>query len=518
MKRRQIGTILLAGTMALSSVLISGCGAAASESAGTATISYESVDDLVASADAAYESGDYDAAFENYAAALETNPVSIEAQIGLAKCQLQQKHYGMAYTNLQSAVNLEPEAAEIYDLLIQLSEESGDISYARSAVKLAERYNVEDILNRVPESPVFSYESGSYEQKLSLDVTAAEGSEIYMIETKDSRSYSYVYDGTPIPVTTGETTFEAYCVQDGVPSTGAEITLNLSYEPTEVTFADPLMEQLVRLTLDIPDGAITDIDCESVTYLDKYDLEDTVEDYDDYLAMQFSTLEDLQYFPNLTDLDLEDEEKLMDYAPIACCRKLEYLHLYDCNIADISFVSKMNNLYSLYLSGGNVSDLQPAADCISLRSVTLYGNPVNDLTPLMELDLVTLQIDYGQLSSLADLQNFPNLSSLTVYEVGGVDLGELAELTKLTSLSLYNYAHSKRSDEDEAVNDLSFLAALTNLESLRIYGLGDLNQLNYITDNLANLTTLRIRDAENDRLEDSYIEMLQSALPNCDIN
>ena len=76
--------------IACSSALLIGCG---QNKKGQVT--YESVDTVIADAGQAYESGDYADALNLYADAIKTNPLSVDAQLGAAKCQMALKNYMM---------------------------------------------------------------------------------------------------------------------------------------------------------------------------------------------------------------------------------------------------------------------------------------------------------------------------------------------------------------------------------------------------------------------------------------
>lgn len=117
-------------------LLLSGCQNSTLETA----ITYDSVDDINAEAQKLYDDGDYTSSLTKYSEAIAKNPTDIDSMIGAAQCQIALENYSMAGTNLSAAIRVEPTDYRIYDLYVQMSEESENISYARTAVTLAQTY------------------------------------------------------------------------------------------------------------------------------------------------------------------------------------------------------------------------------------------------------------------------------------------------------------------------------------------------------------------------------------------
>ena len=291
------------------------------------SVSYDNVADLTQEANELYTEGSYKEALAKYTEALKLNPIDMDSQLGMVECQIALNNYSLAATNLSAAVKVNPTIEKIYELYIELSKASENLSYARTAVSLATTHNIESFLSKVPEAPVIDTPAGSYDSALEVRISAADGSEIHVTEIKDS-STSYDY-ADPIKITRGRTTLTAYSIKDGIPSETVSAQYNCDYPPIEITFSDPVIEMLVRGTLDKPTEPITDVDCEEVRELNQYDLYRNMNmDWSDYYDLQIESLSDLTYFPNLQYLSLENLEHVTDFSPIAQCKHIYNLDAY----------------------------------------------------------------------------------------------------------------------------------------------------------------------------------------------
>lgn len=486
-------------------ILLSGCQNSMSE----AVITYGSVADINQEAVKLYDSGDFAAALSKYSEAISLNPTDIDAMIGTAQCQIALENYVMADTNLSAAVRVDPTDHRIYDLYIQMGKECDNINYARNAVSLAQAYNITDFLDRVPETPEISCPNGLYDSKFDVEILAPGGSDIFVSESKDSMYTSYKYH-KPIAITRGDTSLEAYCVVDGIPSDTVTANYVCDYPPIEVSFVDPLIEQLVRLDLGIESGTITDVDCESITLIEQPESEN----------IHVSSLEDLTLFPNLEELCLNNLENITDFSPLLSCKCLSIVDFSGCNIQDISFVEYLPNLEDCELSDNNITDLSPLVKCKNLYNLYVDGNPVNGLEALEKLDLQGISVTAAYIKDFSVFNNWENLDFLQIYGCGGFDLAPLGDLNKLKYLYLnareWEHLNGNWSSRQGPISDISFLASLTELEHLHIRGLSDCDQIDVIKT-LSKLSDLYIQMFGNSSLPDNIRQELQTALPKCSI-
>lgn len=495
-------------------LLLSGCQNSTPETA----VTYDSVDDINAEAQKLYDNGDYTSSLTKYSEAIAENPTDIDSMIGAAQCQIALENYSMASTNLSAAIRVEPTDYRIYDLYVQMSEESENISYARTAVTLAQTYNVTEFLDKVPNAPEINQPDGMYDSKFEVEISAPDGSEIYVAEKKDNSYISYEYHES-VTISRGNTDLEVYCVVDGIPSDTATAKYVCDYPPIEVSFVDPIIEQLVRLTLNKESETITDMDCENITNIRQYDLRNNGMSWDEYENIRVSSLADMSLFPNLQQLDLENIGNITDFSVLASCKSLSAIDFSDGNIQDISFVEYLPNLEYCRLSNNNISDLSPLLNCKNLYSLYIEGNPISNLSVLEELDLKNISITATYLDDFSIFESWEKLNYLQVYGCGGCDLTAIGQLSNLRYLYLYarDYSQDDWNSKQSPIDDINFLENLTSLEHLDIQGLSSYDQLS-VVKSLSNLTDLYVQTLDYSSLPDNIKQDLQSSLPKCVIN
>lgn len=494
--------------------LLSGCQKSIQETA----ITYDSVDDINTEAQKLYDDGDYTSALAKYSETIAENPTDIDSMIGAAQCQIALENYSMASTNLSAAIRVKPTEYRIYDLYVQMSQESENISYARTAVTLAQTYNVTEFLDKVPNTPEINQPDGLYDSKFEVEISAPDGSEIYVAKKKDNSYISCEYH-EPVTITRGNTDLEVYCVVDGIPSDTATAKYVCDYPPIEVSFVDPIIEQLVRLTLNKESETITDVDCESITNIRQYNLRNNGMSWDEYENLQVSSLADISLFPNLQQLDLENIGNITDFSVLASCKSLSSIDFSNGNIQDISFVEYLPNLGYCRLSDNNISDLSPLLNCKNLYSLYIDENPISNLSVLGELDLENISVTATYLDDLSVFGSWENLDYLQVYGCGGHDLSAIGQLSNLRYLYLYarDYSQNSQNFKQSPINDISFIENLTNLERLNIQGLSSYDQLS-VVKSLSDLTDIYVQTFDYSSLPDNIRQDLQSSLPKCTIN
>lgn len=195
------------------------------------------------------------------------------------------------------------------------------------------------------------------------------------------------------------------------PSTKPEVTQTPGPEKT-VVFSDPLLEEMVRASINKPEGDITLAEAEAVT-----------------------------------DLALG-----IDWQPQP---------VLNSQITDISGLEHFINLEDLNLSFHAITDISPLAGLTRLTQLSLGGNPVADISPLSNLtNLEFLPLFNCQAQDYSPLANLTKLGGLLLDHSTISDVSMLSSLTELWWLGLAN----------TQVSDVSPLAALTNLRQLQLAG------------------------------------------------
>ena len=194
-----------------------------------------------------------------------------------------------------------------------------------------------------------------------------------------------------------------------------------------------------------------------------------------------TSLNDLSYFPNLTDLWVLSQP-IEDISPVAGCGELEFAALCYCRISDVSPLAGLTNLVELYLYDNRIVDISPLSALVGLDSLGLGVNGIGDVSPLSGLSALTfLRVHNNRIRDFGPLSELKRLEDLTVSGNDLRDLSPFAGLNRLEWLAI----------DDNMVSDLSPLSGLTRLVSLDAAdnNISDLSPLS----GLKNLTTLDIR-------------------------
>lgn len=511
MNMKQKGIFLFAAVLLL---LLAGCGAGRSGDA----ISAENVSDQVAQAEALYAQEAYTESLELYLDAMQRNPKDMTARMGVVRCQIALENYEMASRNLSAAVDISPNTPEIYDLYIELSELTGWIGYARSAVSLADNYNQEDFLARVPEEPTIVVKGGVYDSSLQVEIVNNDPEVAVYYSLANSNYNLYVTDAAysaPITVVTGNTTLTAYSVKDGVPSHNVSASYQCAYPASAVTFEDPVMELIVRGALDKPEGEITNLECEQLTYLNSYSLQSVVSDYNEANSLRVHTLNDLQKFPSLTYISFYNQDEIYDYSGLACCTNLTQLYLQGCNLNDLSLLQYAPNVMHLQVSDNSIKSLNGIDRLKTLYSLDVHGNPIEDFSALAECgSMNTLSFNASAGANAIPFENMTNLYSITLYGWENFDFNRLAALTSLEQLSV-GFSSFDDYYNPPVLDDLSFLQNLPGLMYLDLSGVEDAGQLEYVKG-LEQLQWLYLYNCPVSR-NDAAMQDLRTALPYCAI-
>jgi len=176
--------------------------------------------------------------------------------------------------------------------------------------------------------------------------------------------------------------------------------------PAVVTFADPVLEAMVRGAMGKPEGDITATEAEAVTRLNlSLELERYVSE-----EAQIKEISGLENFKNLESLDLSFHA-LTDVSPLAGLTKLATLSLAGNPVADITPLAGLTNLKGLTLSNCAAQDYSPLAKLVNLEFLMLDNSTITDVSPLASLtNLKHLYLDNSTVDDYSPLANiYPNL-------------------------------------------------------------------------------------------------------------
>ncbi len=499
--------------------MLTACAAPEADNITELPAAAEDVSGIVAEADALFEEGKFSESMERYLEAMEKNIRDVDARLGVAKCQVEMENYAVAIVNISMIRELAPDRIEICDLYLRMAEKSGESRYARTAVEIAEEYGHDTIMEKIPVAPSFSHEAGAYSERIVMEISHPDpDAKIYLTLHNDTNSYFYFYDTVyhyPIKLVRGLNTVEAYVVKNGIPSEMAVVEYNIDYPCEEVSFAEPLIEKIARNILGKYDGPITNYDCEEMDHLDWYSLMDENMNYNKLMSMRVDTIEDLQYFPVITYLNLQYQDKVKDFSPLTYCPMLYQIELNGCRFTNTDIIRYVPYAVYIGLNDNELTDISALLERNDIWGLSVQRNKnlVVDEIVRNNKELYYLDIDDTQLEDYSVLTELEQLERLQIYGVSNIDYEVLGELTSLVDLDIsYNY---ERFDYRNSIDDLSFLPKLQKLEFLYLNGVNDPADLDYIAQ-LPNLTNLYLYEC--DATEDQEaMEALKMALPNCSI-
>ncbi len=199
---------------------------------------------------------------------------------------------------------------------------------------------------------------------------------------------------------------------------------------------------------------------------------------------QISNLSPITGLINLKVLRFS-RNNVSDLSSIAGLINLRYLAFHTNNVSDLSPIARLINVEVLRFSVNNISDLTPLVGLINLKHIFSWGNPVSDLSPLTGLTkMEEIDICGADLSDLTPLARLTGLKELYLRSNGISDISSLAGLTGLTRLNI----------AENDISDISPLAGLTNLKWLNV-GENDISEITSLVG-LTNLQWLAVYDNE----------------------
>ena len=254
-------------------------------------------------------------------------------------------------------------------------------------------------------------------------------------------------------------------------------TINLG---SVVEFEDYNLEQVIRETINKPEGPLYLSDVIGITTLDADN-------------RGIISLEGIQHFQNLQQLYL-GRNQVSDISALANLTNLQILYFHYNQVSDISALANLTNLTDLVFGDNQVSDISALENLTNLHQLWFYYNQVSDIFALRNLtNLTKLIFHYNQVSDISVLSNLTNLHLLCFDSNQVSDISVLSNLTNLETLLF----HSNQ------VSDISVLSNLTNLQGLDFHS----NQVSDISV-LSSLTNLQSLDFHINQVSD--ISVLQN--------
>ena len=176
--------------------------------------------------------------------------------------------------------------------------------------------------------------------------------------------------------------------------------------PVFVTFADPVLEAMIRGTMGKTEGDITLAEAQAVTRMNlSNELQRTISE-----ETPIKDLSGLENFTSLETLDLSNHA-VTDILPLAGLTKLTALSLAGNPVVDVSPLAGLTDLQLLVLSGSQAQDYSALSNLVNLQVLMLDNSTITDLTPLLALtNLRQLYLAKTSVEDLSSLETiYPNL-------------------------------------------------------------------------------------------------------------
>ena len=177
--------------------------------------------------------------------------------------------------------------------------------------------------------------------------------------------------------------------------------------PVVVTFADPVMEAMIRGSMGKTQSDITLAEAQAVTRLNLSN------ELQSYISGEtpIKGLSGLEAFSTLKSLDLS-QNAVSDISPLAGLTKLTLLSLAGNPVADVSPLAELTNLKLLMLSGSQAPEYSALASLVNLQVLMLDNSTISDLSPLAGLtNLRQLHLANTSVEDLAPLESiYANLT------------------------------------------------------------------------------------------------------------
>lgn len=164
--------------------------------------------------------------------------------------------------------------------------------------------------------------------------------------------------------------------------------------------------------------------------------------YDDVLYEEvvgtMKSLQDLKYFSSLTYLSVLSQPGI-DFStiPEELHERIVALDIGGCNLKDISFLEKYNNLRLLHLADNNIKDLSPLEGKAEIGNLYLNNNEIEDIGPLASLSsLKKLSASGNKISDLTPISGLSELKSIDFSFNLIEDISPLKELMNLKTAAL----------------------------------------------------------------------------------
>lgn len=408
-----------------------------------------------------------------YTVAVGLDSSNEEYALLLVDANLATGNYTHAERSLVNAIRKEPDAA-LYRKLSEIYVAQDKLLDAQQLLDGITDDTIRAELDaQRPATPVFSDESGEYEDYLAVSVTS-DGTVYYSLDEQYPSTAGNVFS-EPLSLPAGVTHITAIAVgENGLVSTLAEAEYQVVGVVEEVTFSDGAFGAYIREML--YKAGSTPVMTDELWSITELTMPEDAADYTD-----------LAYFPNLLSLTARDS-RVEDYSVLTSLPLLEKLDLSGSLISaqTLEYIGTLTALKELDLSGCGLSNILPLAGNTALTTLDLSDNSISNIGVLSNYaELSVADLSCNALDSIDALSDLTQLTQLNLSEN---NISSIQPLSGCTQMSVLNITSNRVTALDAARN----MPELTQL-------LASGNQLSTIAP-LANCMKLERLELANNRL------------------
>ncbi len=184
----------------------------------------------------------------------------IRGRMALANLYLEQRSDNNASFYFEQVVDIDPENEEAITKLLSIYESNNNMeAIVALAEKASDREETQALFaDYLLNQPVFNYKSGTYDERLTIEIEAGEAERIYYTtDGSEATEMSRLYTG-PIQLEEGHTVFHAMAVSGtGLMSQNIEVNYEImasAPEKPRITPSSGTYREITKIHVDIPDG------------------------------------------------------------------------------------------------------------------------------------------------------------------------------------------------------------------------------------------------------------------------
>lgn len=408
-----------------------------------------------------------------YAAAVDLDSGNEAYALMLADANLATGNYTHAERSLVNAIRKEPDAA-LYQKLSEIYVAQDKLLDAQQLLDGIADDAIRAELDALrPSAPVFSDESGEYEDYLTLSVES-DGTVYYSLDEQYPSTAGTRFE-EPLALPAGVTHITAIAVgENGLVSPLVEAEYQVVGVVEEVVFADSAFEAYIREML--YKAGNTPVMTDELWEITELTMPADATDYSD-----------LAYFPNLLSLTAQNS-RVEDYSVLTFLPLLETLDLSGSLISaqTLEYIGTLTALKELDLSSCGLSNILPLAGNTALTTLDLSDNSISNIGVLANYT----QLSVADLScnALTDIEALSGLTELTQLDLSENNISSVLPLSTASHMSVLNITANR-------VTSLEATRSMTELTQL----LASDNSLSSIAP-LANCAKLERLELANNQL------------------